>query len=338
MTVWVRNFTLAAICCLAAPGQAQVSDFRSTDFKKADSIAERYAGHSLLDLPSLSANLTSSLNTDEEKFWSIYKWVCTNIENDYNLFAENKRMRENITDTAALRKWNAEFGIRAMQRLMNERRTVCTGYAALLQALSRYAGIECEIVDGYGRTMRANVEGPGKLNHSWNAVRLRNKWFLCDPTWSSGAFDVETGTFIKRFNDAYFLPDVNLFVRNHYSANASWMLMDEKPTLKEFLDGPLIYSGAFKYDVTIVSPSSLKLTVKKGQRLSFQLTSRGITETDKIVLLINKTNARKAVASCIEHHGKVDCTIQYTFKTKGTYPVHITINNEHVVTYYAVVQ
>ena len=74
---------------------------------------------------------------------------------------------------------------------------MCTGYAYLIKEMCFIADLDCEIIDGYARAFDANVNGLESLNHSWNAVKLNNKWYLCDATWSSG-YMVNNSLFVKR--------------------------------------------------------------------------------------------------------------------------------------------
>ena len=177
----VVGVLLALIVLMSTNTCAQHSEIR-----KADSIAKLYPGHSLNDLGLLSFKLTSPLKTEVGKFRAIYKWVCSNIEADLSLVQINKRKRAKLAGED-LSRWNKKFNIRMVRILVAEQRTLCTGYAWLVRELALCAGIDCEIVNGYGKTTRTNINGKPNLNHSWNAVRLQDQWYLCDPTWGSGA-------------------------------------------------------------------------------------------------------------------------------------------------------
>ena len=88
----------------------QRSDFKNISFKKADSVADSYKGESLNNLPILTQKLTTNLNTDVEKFRSIYTWVCSNIENDYNSYLKTKQKRNKLSkNREALLEWNSSF-------------------------------------------------------------------------------------------------------------------------------------------------------------------------------------------------------------------------------------
>lgn len=232
-------FSIGIIFSMCVQGQPKI--LAHTDFRKADSIAGLYSHYSLKNPGKLATRLTTSLQTEEEKFRAIYRWVCDNIEYDYSLFLKNKQKLK-LKDKEALADWNKNFSALVFKNLRDRQKTVCTGYAYLVKTLASHAGIKCVIVDGYGRTTQSNIAEPGTANHSWNAVRLNNKWYLCDPTWSSGAYDTRTSKFEKNFNEVYFLSDPSTFIRNHYPLNSDWILLKEKPTLHEFLTRPVVSS------------------------------------------------------------------------------------------------
>ena len=131
-----------------------------------------------------------------------------------------------------------------------------------------YAGIECEVVNGYGRTAQSALYDEGMLpNHSWNAVKLSGNWYFCDATWASGFIDPNNGQFIKDFTEAYFFTSPALFVRNHYPLDSQWQLTSETITLQQFYDEPLIYRDALENYILPYSPNTFKLHRVKGQNL-----------------------------------------------------------------------
>lgn len=232
---------LVLIVCFTVRLPAQIPAYKAATFYKADSVASLYPKHSLANLKSLADKLTQPFTTDIDKFRAIYSWVCTNIENDYGLYEKNTSRRKKLKDRPKeLQQWNKKVNPRFFQKLVRQHQTVCTGYAYLVQELSFHAGLTCRIIDGYGRTSKTNVGGPGIANHSWNAIQLTDQWYLCDATWSSGAIDTEQKKFIQQFDDAYFLTPPSLFALNHYPLDSTWLLLKDKPTLQEFLHAPLV--------------------------------------------------------------------------------------------------
>ena len=195
---------------------SQRSDFNCTDFNKADSIAEHTTAHSLINLKALADSLTGSLPTEQEKFRAIYKWVCSNIEADYELLSLNKYKRTKLKGER-LAKWNIKFNKMVFRTLVQENKTICTGYAYLVRELCYHAGLSCLIVNGYARHAGIDSTTIGSINHSWNKVLLNNKWYLCDATWSSGVFNLRLEQFVKKYNDQFFLTAPSVFYQTHYN-------------------------------------------------------------------------------------------------------------------------
>ncbi len=312
---------------------AQQVDFETTDFKTADSVAALYPGHSLRNLKILADKLTIPLSTEEEKFRAIYRWVCFNIEYDYQNYLTNKHKRDKLkNNTGELAQWNKKFSLVVFNKLLTEQKTVCTGYAYLIKELSYHAGLSCVIIDGYGRTTQANIGGAGIANHSWNAIQLNNKWYLCDATWSSGAIDTHTGRFVKKFDDSYFLVDPSLFIRNHYPLDSTWLLCD-KLTLPEFLNAPLVYNGLFKYKIKAVWPETFDLTIIKGETVSFRFKKNSQVETENILLLIRSSGNVNEVSPLMNDVVDGLYTIDYCFSQRGTYRVYVLLDLNYVCSY-----
>jgi len=309
---------------------AQAEDFSATDFKKADSIANLYYGQSLEDLKSLSIKLTEPLNSDEEKFRSIYKWVCDNIENDYDFYVLNKKKRESGLTEEKLKEWNKKFSERVLRKLFHEKKTVCSGYAYLVMKLSTYAGLTSVIVNGYGRTVQANIGGTGIPNHSWNAVKLNDRWYLCDATWSSGAIDTSGKRFVKEFDEVYFLSEPSLFVRNHYPLDSTWVLFNNNQTLQTFLDGPLIYKSFYRYQIDKLFPETFDVEAKKGETVSFHFRKNGDKTINTMELRIDNSVIKTAQPPVITDD--YYC-MEHIFTSKGTYVVHIVFDSNYVWSY-----
>lgn len=316
----------------------QVEDFAGTDFKKADSLAHVYRNHSLTDLRALAVKLTTPLSTEVEKFRAIYLWICYNIENDYTLFLKNQHKREKLRDPEALEKWNKELNAVVFKTLLEEQKTICTGYAYLVRELAYHAGLTCVIVDGYGRNAQSNIRGAGVVNHSWNTIQLNNKWYLCDATWSSGSVYPELKKFIKKYDNAYFLAEPSLFIRNHYPQDSAWTLLLTKPTLHEFLNRPLIYGNIFPLKIDQLIPETFDILATKGNPVTFQFTRKSSTPLESVELLIRNSG------NVFTHHPQRTqsdsglYSINHTFSAKGTYTVHILLNSEHAFTYTVKVQ
>jgi hypothetical protein len=311
-----------------------------TDFARADSLAALYPDHSLVNLKVLADKLTQPLSTDVEKFRAIYRWVCDNIETDYAFYQKNSARREKLKNQPGeLQQWNQKSVPGFFRTLVQEHKTICSGYAYLVRQLCFHAGIDCKIIDGYGRTVDANVGGEGVANHSWNAVRLNNQWYLADPTWSSGAVDPQQRKFIRQFSEAYFLTPPSLFVRNHYPLDTTWLLLDHKPTLTQFLNGPLLYKWGIHRGILPVSPETFHATATKGQPVTFRFiqescnTYKAIALPETAELQIVQGSSVTSVYPAIATETSGVYTVSHVFPHTGTYVVHMRLNEEYLFTY-----
>lgn len=323
-------------------GVAQRGDFSGVDFRKADSIAGTCQEISVRQLYPLTMRLTNSLKTDVEKMRAIFTWICLNVENDYAFSVESRKMRLRYVDNpAALEAWQRDFSRRVFQRLVERQRTVCTGYAWLVREMAIIAGLECVIVDGYARTARSNVGGKGVLNHSWNAVKLSGRWYVCDATWASGAVDVTNHMAVHEYNDAYFLSDPMQFLRDHYPQDTAWLLTKDRLSLNEFLNRPLTYRGAYRHGVRSIYPNAMEWEVERGVPANFSIAPATGTKVGKIELIVRSGS-----------HGRTDLTVTpeitesspgnfdfyYAFPFSGKYNVHILIDSAFVATYVVTVK
>lgn len=311
---------------------AQRSDFGSVNFHRADSIASKYRKSDLKSLPVLAHQLTSNLSTDVEKFRSIYRWVCSNISYDYSTFVKNDIKRKKLKgDSAALSQWNSTLLARLYSRLLKHRKTVCTGYAYLVKELANLVDLECEIVDGYGRNINTNVKVLGMPNHSWNKVKLNGKWYLCDPTWSSGY--TINGSFIHAYNDGYFLAHPETFAMNHHPLDKTSMLIKNKQNIDEFINAPIIYQGAFEHRVQSVYPKKLDISLHKATDFTVKIQSLKTLDESMLTFELVKSRNKSTVKPKIEAVDNDTYTMTHKFTGLGEYDVHLKYGNTYLATY-----
>ncbi|MEJ1237972.1 transglutaminase domain-containing protein [Chryseolinea sp. T2] len=324
MLYTLSRYTLSLIIVLLSfvSASGQVSDFVNLDLHSADSVANCYKGHPLDNFVTLSHKLTRPFSTDVEKFRAIYTWVCENIEGDPVLFEQNQRQRKKLhARPEELKEWSVEFSRKAFKILMKDKRAVCTGYAYVIRELSLHAGLSCKTVDGYGRTVASNIGGSGVINHSWNMVQLNGKWYLCDATWSSGATDSQSKQFIRRYDPSYFLAQPDLFIRNHYPQDSTLTLLSNPPTLHEFLNGPIIYVTAFRFDMRPKFGVSMDTTVSKGEDVTFEFAGSGLLSCEKMALKVdNSSIASRTTTFACGSETLYSTVVRFT--SKGIHYVH----------------
>jgi len=326
----MRYFLIIMVMSLLAQAaNAQRSDFKGVTFKEADSIAALYPGYSLRNLKDLADKLTIPLNTDVEKFRAIYTWVSNNISSDYDAYNAHKYKRKKLSNQPEkLAEWNDRLLPSMFKRLLNEQKTVCTGYAYLIQELSIHAGIKCEIINGFGKSTDFDKSESNLPNHSWNAARINGKWYLCDATWSSGIFDKTNKQFVSRFEDTYFLTAPELFLLTHYPMDIEWALISTTLTRYEFLNSPFIYKTAAKYGIQPIMPEVMETVIKKGDSISviFRMEDKQIANSIRLKI------KQKTIKTSVRQIDRNTYSVDYIFNKRGVYPVHIMINDQYAIT------
>lgn len=220
-----RFLSLIIVFVFMLPALGQRGDFDSVDFTLADQLAQEHKGDDLYALPVLVHKLTAPLQTDVERFRAIYYWVTHNVQGDFHLNAENDMMHKKFkTDSLGLAQWNQGFKKEVFNILLNQKRTLCSGYTYLIQKMASLAGIQCEIIDGFGLINKQKLEDLDLPNHSWNAVKLNGKWYLCDATWAAGYTDLNTYLFEFDYDDSYFLMAPSDFAKTHRPEDLRWLL------------------------------------------------------------------------------------------------------------------
>jgi hypothetical protein len=319
----------------ASQSNAQVSDFNEINFHKADSIALEFKNLGLNSLPELSYKLTSNLETDVERFRSIYLWVCSNIANDYSQYSKNMGKRKRFkNDSLKLKVWNEHFRKISFKKLLRDHKTICTGYAYLIQELSNLAGINCVIIHGFARTSSINVKTLDVPNHSWNAVELNGKWYLCDPTWASGVPNPTTNEFEFQYNDGFFLSHPKLFATNHFPLDTKWLLLDgHEPTFENFLDAPITYGKAYTHMSIYNEPKKMHNIIQKDEKVIFKFQLLKPAKVEDISLMIDNGSETKKIHPELITINNQFLIIEYEFKTTGFYDVHLLIGPDLISTY-----
>lgn len=331
----MKCFTFLLVAIIAFQAQSQQSDFETINFSKADNLALKCKNESLNNIPNLASCLTDGLTTDVERFRAIFKWVTANISNDYKAYFKNKRKRRRYhADSSQLNQWNDDFKKVMIANMIKHRKTICTGYAYLVQQLAEASGLECEIIHGYGRTSMTSDADLKFPNHSWNAVKLNGKWYLADPTWASGIPDPKSNRFTFDYNDGLFLTNPKLFSVNHHPVEKKWSLLgDEAPSYEDFLNAPILYGNAYRKLIQIEAPLQFHQDIKKNDALTFTYELSSDLGENALRFRLDDGEETKTVKPEDTSLNGSTLTVNYTFKHTGFYDVHLLIDNSLISTH-----
>ncbi len=252
--------------------------FAQQGFSNFSKIDWEVSGIQAPTLDSLSKRLTAPYTTQAQKVRAIFRWITDNIaykiKPNYPRYAyASRHMMEELDDDTTTEFKSLDQ--RVAETVFKKKEAVCDGYARLFKTLCNYAGIESEVIIGYART---NMGGPVfKSNHKWNAVKIDSSWRLVDATWASG-FISFANDFIRSYDENYFLPAPQNFIKDHYPEDLRWTLLDNPPTLSEFNRMPFRYTGFIKRRIVSYKPSNGIIEASVGDTLVFEMET---IETDK---------------------------------------------------------
>ena len=110
------------------------------------------------------------------------------------------------------------------------RTAVCAGYAKLMTALGKAAGVEIAYITGYARDATTTIGSIDNHAHAWNAAQIDGHWYLIDTTW-----DHRSETARDRVASTYLFTPPALFAASHFPGEANWQLMAPALTLDDFV-------------------------------------------------------------------------------------------------------
>jgi hypothetical protein len=145
---------------------------------------------------------------DDEKVRAAYRWITANIRYDKDSMLAINWSKENDEKIAAT---------------MRRKKGVCDNFASAFTDILLKMHINSFVVNGLCNTAGSVL----KQAHSWSAVQLDNKWYLCDPTW-----DIAYAT-----NPRYFLATPDEFIASHWPFDPLWQLLPYPISFTEFEKG-----------------------------------------------------------------------------------------------------
>jgi transglutaminase/protease-like cytokinesis protein 3 len=186
-----------------------------TNFEEVEKYIKGVPKSETTDIQTLTKYLEKNAKNKKEIVSRIYFWIAENIEYDWDAYINKK-----------------QIDVSAVATLKN-RKSVCAGYSALFKAICDKANIKCEIIVGYAKGSEYNGEKISEPNHSWNAVKIYDKWELVDSTWGTGGIEIN-GEFVKSWCGRYLFEDPNEFILEHFPENEEWQLLEKKITIETF--------------------------------------------------------------------------------------------------------
>ncbi|KAM8915797.1 kyphoscoliosis peptidase [Spinachia spinachia] len=202
------------------------------------------------DVKSIVQSITHGARDELERLRAIWVWLCHNIEYDVSGYLGHSEK------------------LSSPQEVIAAGRAVCCGYSSLCTEMCREVGIECREVPGHSKGI-GYLQGQSlknvKSDHLWNCVLLGGHWFLLDACWGAGRVDVQRQSFVKRFDDFYFLTDPEEFIESHFPDEEKWQLLDAPIPLEEFERRVFKTSAFFTMGLRLTQPQYFHMVTDDGE-------------------------------------------------------------------------
>ena len=274
----VLSFILLASASLFAQDNQKQLRFQDVDHH-VSTVSKQLIFHPQL----LSQKLTEGLTNDYDKVRACYVWIARNIDYDFMAFIHKTK------------------GGQSVNQVMRSGKALCEGFSLLFEYFCEEVNIESKIIEGYAKGYGyRNNQKFKEINHSWNAVKIYDRWYLLDVTWAIGN-PTNLSRHQKKVDlNTYFLSDPEVFIKTHLPQDPSWQLIDKKISLNEFeLDeyenhndwsfnsyAPKDYENLNEYDTDILSLKRSKAFHPTNDDidplLAFAYLYKGISLTEEI--------------------------------------------------------
>ncbi|XP_076156567.1 kyphoscoliosis peptidase [Alosa pseudoharengus] len=207
--------------------------FKSTDvFQRVDTYAinagKELREQCIFSAPPIAQCVTRGARSELEKLRAIWVWLCHNIEYDLDGYL------------------GLSPKLCSPDEVIKEGRGVCSGYSSICLEMCREVGIKCQEVSGFSKGIGYQLSGrrARESDHMWNVVWLEGQWWLLDACWGAGRVDMLNKTFIKCYDDFFFLTEPSEFIDTHFPDQSEWQLLDTPLSWEKF-EKRAITSSAF---------------------------------------------------------------------------------------------
>jgi transglutaminase/protease-like cytokinesis protein 3 len=279
-----------------------------TNNSQLDAIAASldYSGTSVQEIAN---QLALHAVTEADKARIIYSWITQHISYDVAM-----AMSGNIDDLSP-------------PGVLQRRRTICSGYANLYQAIAQEMGFE-----GYAKGSGGLVGKDPQVNHAWNGVRIQGVWYLLDTTWGAGS--VNDQQFKAHFEPYYFATPPRQLIYSHFPKESQWQLFFPSYDRAQFDQLPDVTPRFFQDQLQLLSHPQqaiqangqldLFLQAPESTLITAQLKTRSGLEVENNYTLVQRVNSQVTVSVAFPDAGDYTLTIFSKNSEENTYRQAVT--------------
>ena len=244
-------------------------------------------------LPDVVTRLVAGISDPFMKVKVINDWICDNIAYDVDHYFGRTYNRQDYVS------------------VIRNKKGVCSGYAAVFNAMCRLASIESIGISGFSKGVGYRGYLGTSSDHEWNAVKISNKWYLIDVTWNAGYLIYRS--FIKKYTTDYLFLDSRAFLYSHLPVESKYQFYAPVVTREQFTDEPYIAGIFFRYGLELKDelPRYNNLT---DNGFTFELTMRNTSVTLSSQL---RTKQRQNVTGA-SRPARSGNTTRFTFNVPDT--------------------
>jgi len=189
--------------------------------------------------------LVAPAESDEDKIRAFYMWIITNIkyEDQVELMYHPK-----------LFFYMGSNNCSSPVCVLKKRKAVCEGFSKLFQFFCIYSGLESYTIGGY---ITKNGALQDRATHSWNVVKINDKWRFFDLSWANAILHHSE---IKSNTNKFFMVPPEEFIVSHLPIIPMWQFLNTpisiqifnagEESIKKYLNGTT--SPNYNYTDTLV--------------------------------------------------------------------------------------
>ena len=239
----------------------------SQNYKLIDEKVKNYPNYQEIDQLVLRVN--NSFDTDTEKVRAFYTWIALNVSYDLKTYYSIRPPVLKLIFNSSNSNISVDNykRIQIAKQVFKDRKALCLGFSSLFTELCIRSNIEVKTVEGIVKTSVDDIENLRySKNHSWNIVKINNKWELIDVTFSSGYENSITGRWVNVLNDFYFFTDPEVLLSSHLPVVPQLQLVSEPIKTKDFFKLPIFYNKYFESGLLLSNDQNGIVTVSQNDK------------------------------------------------------------------------
>ena len=249
----------------------------------------------------LAAELVKQTNTELERVFISYLWICMNLELETRERLGTKKSNNDIVKSALV-----------------TRKTTSKGFALCFEYLCREMGTSADVVKGLTKLGYLDQTFHLEITeHYWNIVKLYERYYLVDCTLGAGY--LENGKFVPYLELGYFLALPEYFIFRHFPDLPEYQLIEPSISREEFERAAFVGDGFYKCKLLPNFPMNYLCEARDGLIFEF------LCPKEIAMIATVEYKGKKVPNSSITTRRGNTATIVIVFRKPGYYTVELFV-------------